>query len=563
MEIDLSKVKPSQEVADRLFPPTDIGPVWAKDEEGDWVLPEYTIGYDAIDWAESWLGSIDGNSDHLQFTPEQMRLVLWMYAVDEKGRFRYRKTVYQAFKGAGKDPFAAVIGLIEFIGPSQFSHWDSDGFPVGKPHKRAVVDLLAVSKDQNRNTMDIIPALLTPDVITQYKLDVQKEIIYAPGGRKLQMLGSSARSTEGRRPTFALFNETQHWTSSNGGHHLYSTESRNVTKTGGRILAITNAYRPGADSTAERIRDSEEKVWAGLSKPKGWLYHSREAHPKAPLDPEWLPFIMHRIIGDSYWWRDKMDVLQDDVMDAATMSAAEARQMFYNTITSSESAFFTRDEIQSSLMPGCLGSEFDLKHGDEITLGFDGSKTSDATALVAIRIRDRLIVPLHVQQKPYENVHWHVDEAAVDEAVMAAFKNYKVKAFFADVAYWESYISKWVEEYGEHLEVSSTNSKIGFDMRNNKEKVARAFEAFRQAIRDQALLHNGDGFFKMHALNAHTSHNGHGITAKKEKPDSPNKIDTMIAAYIAYTALRSWIERGSKKKDYSKRMLRSSQNAGY
>jgi phage terminase large subunit-like protein len=272
---------------------------------------------------------------------------------------------------------------------------------------------------------------------------------------------------------------------------------------------------------------------------------------------------MKRIIGDSYWWHEKMDALQDDVMDAAMMSASEARQMFYNTITSSESAFFTRDEVMGALMPGCTGTERDLQHGDEITLGFDGSKTSDATALVAIRIRDRLIVPLHVQHKPYENVAWHVDEAAVDEAVMAAFKNYKVKAFFADVHLWESYISKWVEEYGEVLEVGSTNSKIGFDMRGNKEKVARAFEAFRQAIKDRALFHNGDGFFKIHALNAHTSHNGHGITAKKAKPDSPDKIDVMISAYIAYTALRAWIERGKKKKDYSRKMLRSSQNAGY
>lgn len=553
---------PSQELADELYPPTDIGPVWAKDDDGNWILPEYTIGYDIIDWAESRLGSIDGTTDHLEFTPEQMRLLLWMYAVDEHGHFRYRKTVFQAFKGAGKDPYAAVLALIEFIGPSQFSHWEGD-VPIGKAHPRSLVHLLAVSKEQNRNTMDIIPALITKELIAEYHLDVQKEQIYAPGGRRLQMVGSSFRSIEGRRPTFSLFNETQHWLSSNGGHHLYQTESRNLTKTGGRVMMITNAYQPGADSIAERVREREEKVWAGLLQPSGWLYHSREAHPKAPLSPEWLPFIMERIIGDSYWWRSKMEILKNDVMDAASMSAAEARQMFYNQIVSSENAFFTKDEIDGAQLPGCLGDERDLKHGDEITLGFDGSKTDDATALVAVRIRDRLIVPLHVQQKPTEALDWRVDEEAVDEAVKAAFANYKVKAFFADVAYWESYISKWVEEFGEHLEVSGTNSKIGFDMRGNKEKIARAFEAFHQAIVDKLLRHNGNGFFRMHALNAHRSHNGAGITAKKAKPDSPHKIDTMISAYIAYTALTTWLEKGKKKPDYKRTMLRSSQNAGY
>ena len=71
----------TQENADRLFPPSDIGPIWVKDTFGNWLLPEYTLGWDVIAWAESNLSAIRG-SGPLQLTPEQMRVILWYYAID-------------------------------------------------------------------------------------------------------------------------------------------------------------------------------------------------------------------------------------------------------------------------------------------------------------------------------------------------------------------------------------------------------------------------------------------------------------------------------------------------
>jgi hypothetical protein len=48
-----------------------------------------------------------------------MRFILWWYAVDEFGRFVYRKGVLQRMKGWGKDPLLAVICLVELVGPSR------------------------------------------------------------------------------------------------------------------------------------------------------------------------------------------------------------------------------------------------------------------------------------------------------------------------------------------------------------------------------------------------------------------------------------------------------------
>ncbi len=51
---------------------------------------------------------------------EQGRFLLWWYAIDEKGLFRYRYGVLQRAKGWGKDPLAGAIALCELMGAVPF-----------------------------------------------------------------------------------------------------------------------------------------------------------------------------------------------------------------------------------------------------------------------------------------------------------------------------------------------------------------------------------------------------------------------------------------------------------
>jgi hypothetical protein len=97
--------------------PTYIGPTWLQNDCGKWVLPEATLGWEIIGWAGKWLKGEDGKP--WKFTKEQLRFVLWWYAVDELGRFVYRKGVLQRMKGWGKDPLLAVLCLVELVGPSR------------------------------------------------------------------------------------------------------------------------------------------------------------------------------------------------------------------------------------------------------------------------------------------------------------------------------------------------------------------------------------------------------------------------------------------------------------
>lgn len=556
-EIDLTGVEPSLEAAMELFPPTDIGPLWLKDEDGNWLLPERSLGWEVLGWCAEWLQMPDGSP--WIFTDEQARLTLWYFALDEDGEFVYRQAVYQALKGAGKDPYAAVLAIVHLIGPCLFSHWDENGDPVAKDDTSAWVQIAAVSKGQTKNTMKVIPSLLPERTRIAFGgVDVQKEVIYAYGGsRFLEVISSASRTLEGNRPTFLICGETQHWISSQGGVDLYETATYNVLKTPtGRFFCITNAYEPGEDSVAQRIREEQEKVWAGTSEDSGWLYCSREAHPASPLTKEWAPFILELIRGDAIWLNIKNIVKS---MADGTYGANRIRRMFYNQITAASDSLIGPSEWDGARAEGELfGDKRDLQPGDEITLGFDGGKTDDATALVATRISDKTIIPLAIWQRPdgAAGDGWHINEAEVDSEVHLAFATYKVRAFYADVALWESYIANWSETYRELLLIkASPQSATGFDMRGNQQKIARGVEAFIQAIIDKRVKHNGHKLLRTHVLNAKRRRNRFGLTFAKENAESPRKVDGLAAALLSVMAMNDLIESGKQPARQYRRQL--------
>ncbi|AVE00388.1 terminase large subunit [Streptomyces phage OzzyJ] len=519
------------------------GPTWQKDAFGQWVLPKYTLGWQIAGWCAQWLRAEDGGP--WKFTKEQLRFVLHWYAVDETGRFTARKGVLQRLKGWGKDPLLAVLCLVELVGPSRFSHWDENGEPVGEPHPQAWVQVTAVNQSQTTNTMSLIPSLMSDAFKAHFDIKDGAVLIRANGGRqRLEAVTSSYRALEGKRTTFTLLNETHHWVSGNNGHKMYETIDGNATKKDSRYLAITNAYLPGEDSVAERMRESYMKIAEGRAMDVGFLYDSVEAHAKTPLTPEALRIVIPKIRGDAVWLN--VDSIIQSVLDT-TIAPSRSRRMWLNQIVAEEDALYGPAEWD------VLRNEaLTLQPGDEIVLGFDGGKTHDATALVAIRVRDMAAFLLGLWEKPDgpQGENWEVPRWEVDSEVHSAFKQFKVQAFYADVALWESYISEWSETYGDGLAVKSPVGRdaIGFDMRSSLKLVTMAHERLMRSIFDGKLAHDGDRSLRRHALNARRRTNNYGVSFGKESRESPRKVDAYAALMLAHEALYDLRARGKKQK---------------
>jgi len=529
--------------------PVFLGPTWTRDSRG-WVLParNRTLGWHIAGWAHEYLHAADGGP--WVFTPEQFRFLLWWYAFDEHGDFIYRRGVLQRLKGWGKDPLLAVVCLVEMVGPSRIlmgpfgPEQDADGFAVGVAHPNAWVQVAAVSRDQTRNTMALMPALMSKHFIQTYRIKPGIERIRANGGKQvLEAVTSSPRTLEGNRATFVVLNETHHWIQGNKGHEMYATIWGNATKMDGRYLAITNAFLPGEDSVAERMRDGYDKIVEGRAIDSGFLYDSVEAHPSTPLTPEALRIVLPKIRGDATWLN--IETIIAAIMDT-TVSPARARRMFLNQIVAEEDAVVSPGEWDILADPDAV-----LRPGDAIVLGFDGAKSDDSTCLVAIRIEDRCAFVLCLEEKPEgpRGEGWEVNKQKVDSAVRNAFNEYDVKAFYADVAYWESHIDNWAEDYREQLAVkASERNAVAWDMRQALKKVTFAHERLLGAIIDGSIKHDGDLRLRRHVMNARRRENVHGVSFSKESPESPKKVDAYAALMIAHEALTDYRTKGKKER---------------
>ncbi|GAA0455741.1 hypothetical protein GCM10009544_18090 [Streptomyces stramineus] len=76
--------------------------------------PTRSLGYGIIRWCQRYILQPDGENagQPWRFSPEQLRFVLWLYAIDERGRWLYRSAALRRAKGWGlrQDPTSRGFG---------------------------------------------------------------------------------------------------------------------------------------------------------------------------------------------------------------------------------------------------------------------------------------------------------------------------------------------------------------------------------------------------------------------------------------------------------------------
>lgn len=514
--------------------------------------PERTLGWDVLAWTAENLLQPDGPDagGPWKFTPEQVRIVLRWYEIDEHGTFTRRQGTVRRLKGWGKDPFLAALCATEFVGPCRFGGWRPDGTPYAIPHGAPWVQVCAVSKDQTRNTMRLFPGLFSKAALTGYGIDLGKEIIHSRAGGVIEAVTSSPRALEGGRATFVVMNETHHWIGSNGGHEMAMTIAGNVGKSrggGARTMEITNAPLPGEDSVAEQTWHGWSKFQEGKTRDSGMYYDSVESPPVDLSDPDALRAGILAARGDADWL--DVDWIISTIY-SGTMPRSRSQRMFLNQLVTAEDQLVAPEDWDA------CETDVPLRPGETITLGFDGGRTDDATALVACRVSDRAFFPIAVWEKPDgpSGDGWEVDRAAVDGMVRNALETYDVVAFFADVALWESYIDAWSEDYRDRLLVkASTASAVGRDMRGGLQELTLANERLVSAVEEHKVLHVGRATqlgmtLRRHVLNVRRRPNRYGLSFGKTNRESSHKIDAYAAALLADLARHKYIEGGKTRK---------------
>ena len=179
-----------------------------------------------------------------------------------------------------------------------------------------------------------------------------------------------------------------------------------------------------------------------------------------------------------------------------------------------------------------------IEDGDKVTLGFDGARVGDATAIVLCRLDDGLLEPFRVWEHPAGVKDWQVPGGEVDAAVADIMDRYRVVRGYFDPPLWFSEIDSWAREFGEQAVMRYFTSRT---------RMTSAVERFRTDVLTGKLRHTGDPVLTRHVLNAQTREARGGYWLVKSRPSSPDKIDCAVAAVLAYEARADQMAAGPQR----------------
>ena len=547
--------------------PVKLGPVWDWDPKTGWNLPEYTLGWDVLAWCGLWLNGAGG--DPWVFTPEQARALLWFYAVEPSGGFVSHHYALQRLKGWGKDPLAATVAVASMVGPV-VPEWRGDRL-VGRDEPEAWVQILAVSLEQTKNTMKLFPSLIPQETRSFYGIQTGKRNLWALGDtRQVEAVTSSADSIEGGRPTLLIANEIQNWTASNGGHDMMGAIEGNAAKAKkdrpARQLSIFNAYVPGRDSVAQRVREGWESTQGDSATHRefGLLYDSLEAPPEAPLTAEAAPSVVRAVRGDAVWL-DADDRILKSILNPAN-PPSESRRKWYNQVTADEDSWLSPQDID-----GFIDRDKVLDPADEVVMFFDGSKTDDATAAVYCRVSDGHCGVVGMWQRPPMNRigEWVVPRADVDATISEFVESHNVVALFADpshaledetmVLFWDTLLDEWHDRWKRRFRLWAKQGRdrghsVLFDMSDSRNlrlfvtQVGVTTQEIMSPSGGEVFSWDGDVRLRAHLLNAKRVPSRFGMSLGKNNRKSQRKIDLAVCLVGARMVRREYMLRGKKRR---------------
>jgi phage terminase large subunit-like protein len=512
-------------------------------EEEPWP----TLGAQVCAFIESYLvfGPGDLRGQPAKLDAEKRGLIYRMYEVypqghPQEGRRRFKRVAVSLRKGSAKTEFAAWIAAAELHpeGPVRCDGFDAYGEPVGIGVTDPYIPMVAYTEEQSD---DLAYAALR--VILQYSqladdFDIGLERIMRVGGDgKAVSLASSPDARDGARTTFQHFDETHRFTLPRL-RRAHRTMLANIPKrrlSDAWSLETTTAPAPGEGAVAEATMDYARQLADGkLSDGQLFFFH-RQADEKisiykadGELDLDAVREAVLDASGPVAAWSDIDGIVEQFRDPTADISYLE--RVWLNRLVRASERAFDVERWKTLARP-----ETEIADGEMITLGFDGARYHDATALVATHIATGFQWLVRLWERPQGIEQWEVPADEVNDAVAEAFRRYDVWRLYADPPYWETWVSQWSGQYG--------SERVLEWWTNRQKPMAYAVKAFHNALAAGELTHDGNVHLTRHLGNACRRllniRDEDGLplwTMYKERPDSPHKIDAAMAAVLSWEA---------------------------
>lgn len=509
-----------------------------------------SLGYAVIDWLEEYAchgpGPVEGQP--LTFDDEMLDFVVDAYELEPaSGRRLISRGVLSMPKGRAKSEVAGLIGVAEALAPVRFDGWDASGQPVGRPIRSPFVRCLATEERQSGNTFQNLAFVMGdwghdnhPDIyggvkgIRDYRSATN---IYLPNGGECRSSSSGAASKDGGKETFLVPDEVHLYVLPEL-RNMYATTMRNLPKRAGDepwALLTTTAFRYGEESVWETIY----KRWKTKQLGPGWLVHHREA--KGPIriyeDREHtlaqLRYVYGAAMDPVSGWMTPELAYQTMLDPTECRDEAEGARYYLNRAMASSDSWIALRAVEDAQVDGPEPAD-----GTPITLGFDGSLNDDSTILRGCRMSDGYRWTIGLWEKPEgsDGIGWQVPRTEVLERIREAHARYRVIRGHYDPHEWRSDISDLAHQFGEDVvvEFPTTSDTL----------MGPALDTLHTDIVTGVTKQSDDPDALRHYGNAYVKRRGQYRLIRKEYPNSPRKIDVVVADALAYAARRAVLDTG-------------------
>ncbi len=481
---------------------------------------------------------------------DEKRALIWrIYEIYPKGhpqagRRRFKRVGLSLAKGLAKTELAAWIAACELHpeAPVRCVGFDKRGNPLGGPVTDPYIPMVAYTEEQSDELAYGALRVILEESPVRDDFDIGLErIMRKRGDGKAVSLSSSPSARDGARTTFQLADET-HWWTSQKLIKAHQTMMANLPKrklADAWALEVTTAPEPGMGSVAEATMEYAKAIKEGRAKDSRLFFFHRQAADTHDLETEeGARAAVIEASGPAAAWRDIDSIVE--LWRDPTTDRKYWERVWCNRLVRSSNKAFDIDRWKA------LTAKYNpVKKGDLITLGFDGAQFNDATGLVATHVDTGYQWVLGVWECPYgKEGNWQVPADEVDNAVATVFMEYNVWRMYADPPYWQSWLAKWAGEYGDDRVVEWWT--------NRRKPMSYALEGFDTAIKSGHISHDGNSVLTRHIGNSYR----HDLPMKdeegrplwlirKERHDSPHKIDLAMAAVLSWEARTDAIAAGA------------------
>lgn len=516
-------------------------------DDGDDLWP--SLGPQVCAWIEEHLcfgpGDLRGEPARLD---DDKRYLIWrlyeIYPEDhpQAGRRRFKRAGISLPKGTAKTELAAWIAAAELHpdAPVRCHGW-RNGEPIGGPVTDPYIPMIAYTEEQSDElAYGALKAILEESPMIRDDFDIGLErIMRKRGDGKAVSLSGSPNARDGARTTFQIADET-HWWTLDKLKRAHQTMLANLPKrrlADAWALEVTTAYEPGAGSVAESTMERARAIAEGRVKDDGrFFFFHRQASDKHDLETEeGARAAVIEASGSAAEWRDIESIV--DLWRDPTTDRKYWERVWCNRPVQTSRKAFDLDAFKGLARPQKVAD------GSTIVLGFDGAQFRDSTAIVATHVGTGYQWLVRCWEQPYGVSDWQVPAEEVDACLEEMFERYNVWRMYADPPYWESWLATWQGRYGDRRVIEWWT--------NRRKQMSAALKAYSNAIKEGALSHNGDktlirhiGNCYKHELPQRDEDDQPLWLIRKERHDSPHKIDAAMAAVLSWEARTDAVASG-------------------